>query len=244
MSDRRPGLTAIVVVSLASLLLVACSSSASTTTTTKQSQTTTSFQDTTDVDDNGVTTINEELLRADLSALPIDTLTEFETSGLLYIAEEEKLAHDVYTVLYDKWQLPIFANIATSEQTHVDAVSQLLERHQIDDPTIGEPAGVFTDPDLQKAYDDLVAKGGESLEAALQAGAQVEEMDLFDLQQQETNTPDVALVYANLEKGSRNHLRAFVDQLDRRGFTYVPTFLSEEDYNDIVSSPMERGPSA
>lgn len=245
MSDRRPSLTAIAVVSLASMLLVACSSNASTTTTTKQSQTTTtSFQDTTDVDDIGATTINQKLLQADLSALPIDTLTEFETNGLLYIAEEEKLGQDVTAALADKWKLPIFSSISASEQSHADAVSQLLARHQIDDPTIGEAPGVFVNADLQKTYNDLVAKGSESEDSALAVGAQLEEMDLFDVQQRETDSPDVALVYSSLEKGSRNHLRAFVNELQKRDITYKPIFISQQDYNDIISSPMERGPSA
>jgi hypothetical protein len=36
--------------------------------------------------------------------------------------EEEKLAHDVYMTLYEKWGQQIFKNIAASEETHTNAV--------------------------------------------------------------------------------------------------------------------------
>jgi hypothetical protein len=55
-----------------------------------------------------------------------DILTDAEIAGLKLMREEEKLARDVYMELYDKWNLPIFNNIANSEQTHTDAVKTLL----------------------------------------------------------------------------------------------------------------------
>lgn len=42
-------------------------------------------------------------------------LNAAEIEGLLFMREEEKLAHDVYLALYAKWGLPIFQNIAQSE---------------------------------------------------------------------------------------------------------------------------------
>ena len=41
--------------------------------------------------------------------------------------EEEKLARDVYLTLYDIWGTPAFNNIASSEQTHMDAVLMLID---------------------------------------------------------------------------------------------------------------------
>ena len=38
------------------------------------------------------------------------------------MVEEEKLAHDVYLKLYEKWGISIFSNIAVSEQNHIDEV--------------------------------------------------------------------------------------------------------------------------
>ena len=47
-----------------------------------------------------------------------DILTDEEIAGLKLMREEEKLARDVYMVLYEQWNLPIFSNIANSEQAH------------------------------------------------------------------------------------------------------------------------------
>ncbi len=101
---------------------------------------------------------------------------------MLWMREEEQLAHDVYVVLGDLWGLRIFENIAASETTHIDLVSGLLDRHGIDDPTAGNDLGTFTDPTLQGLYDQLIADGSESLEAALGVGALIEELDISDLQ--------------------------------------------------------------
>jgi len=210
----------------------------STTTVTEAATTPTAA--TTYVDDAGVTSVGAEELRASLSRMPTSTLTSQQIGDLLWMREEEKLAHDVYAALYDKWQLPILDKIASAEQTHTDAIAQLLERYSLDDPAAGEPAGLFTKPDLQKAYDDFTAQGRQSLVAALTVGATVEEMDIFDLQQRATDTPDVGLVYAVTLMASRNHLRLFVADLAQRGVTYTPTYISQDEYNEIISSPIER----
>jgi hypothetical protein len=42
-------------------------------------------------------------------------LSAEESVALLYMREEEKLAHDVYVTLYAQWSLPVFQNISQSE---------------------------------------------------------------------------------------------------------------------------------
>ncbi len=158
--------------------------------------------------------------------------------------EEEQLAHDVYVVLGDLWGLRIFENIAASETTHIAEVSALLDQYGIADPAAGNEPGTFTNPTLQGLYDQLIADGSQSLDAALRAGALIEELDISDLQSRSaaTEVPDITTVYANLERGSRNHLRAFISQLELRGETYEPTQLDSATFDAIVSSETERGP--
>ena len=50
---------------------------------------------------------------------------------------------------------------------------------------------------------------------------------------------DIRLVYENLMKGSRNHLRAFVKNLATQGVTYVPQYMSQTDYQAIINSATE-----
>jgi hypothetical protein len=49
------------------------------------------------------------------------------------------------------------------------------------------------------------------------------------------------MVFENLEKGSRNHLRAFTRQLTFLGLTYTPVYLGADEYNQIITSPNESG---
>ncbi|MBN1921912.1 MAG: DUF2202 domain-containing protein [Anaerolineae bacterium] len=192
----------------------------------------------------GATSIETVALEAALSAVPVTELSDAETAGLLLMREEEKLAQDVYLALYDLWGQPVFQNIASSEATHTAAVLTLLERYGIADPVGDNAAGVFTDPELQALYDDLVAQGSESLIAALRVGAAVEEIDILDLEElsAQTDKADILTVYANLTKGSRNHLRAFVRTLEQRGGeSYVPQYMNQEDFDAIIASGVESG---
>ncbi len=195
------------------------------------------------VDSNGSTSFNTNDLASELAALPKATLTKAETDALVFMREEEKLAYDVYSVLYAKWGLRQFSNIAKAEATHTSAVKTLLDRYGIKDPSASTKVGVFTNPDLQALYNKLIKQGSASATDALKVGALVEEVDIADLQKRATTTPDIDLVYANLEKGSRNHLRAFTTGLRTQGVTYVPTVLTKTAYTAIITTATERGPA-
>ena len=170
-------------------------------------------------------------------------LTAAEVEHLIYLREEEKLAHDVYVYLFDKWGQWIFQSIAESEQRHMDAVKNLLDKYGLADPAEGNGEGVFTNGDLQKLYDDLIARGTQSELDALYVGATIEDMDIYDLQGilSETDRPDIINVCENLMKGSRNHLRAFVGQIELLGGTYDAQYLTQIEVDDILDAPRETG---
>ncbi len=176
--------------------------------------------------------------------LPYQDLSEEETAGVLQMAEEEKLARDVYLYLDALWGYTVFGNIAVSEQNHMDAVAALLAKYGLANPVEGLEAGQFATAEMQELYDALVAQGSESLEQALQVGATIEDLDINDLEELKAavDNEDILTVYANLEKGSRNHLRAFVSNLELLGSSYTAQFLTQEEVDAIVSSDWETGP--
>lgn len=185
---------------------------------------------------------DQAVQHVDLAALTPGTLSEDEVAGLVYMREEEKLARDVYLALYTQWGQAVFQNIASSEQTHMDTVLDLLQGYGVADPA-GEQ-GQFTNPDLQALYDQLVAQGSQSLADALKVGATIEEIDIADLRERMTLTDENAIqtVYASLESGSENHLRAFTSTLLRQtGETYQPQYLSVADYQAIIGSETGSG---
>lgn len=179
-----------------------------------------------------------------LPAIVSGTLSPEEAAGLAYMREEEKLAHDVYLALYEQWGSTVFRSIANSEQKHTDAIKTLLGRYGLDDPAAGNGVGVFDDPELQALYNTLVAQGRVSLADALKVGAAIEEIDILDLQERlaQTDNADIQRVYQNLERGSENHLRAFVTNLaNRTGEVYQPQYLSQEAYDTIVNGGSGNG---
>ena len=169
--------------------------------------------------------------------IPASDLSEEEAASLLFMREEEKLARDVYNALYTTWGQQTFTNIASSEQMHMDEIKVLLDRYGLTDPALD--AGQFTNPELQALYTQLVAQGSLSLADALKVGAAIEEIDIRDLQTRmsQTDNADLQQAYTNLMNGSYSHLKAFTDTLlTQTGETYVPQYLTAEQYQTIISN--------
>jgi len=98
--------------------------------------------------------------------------TEAKVEGILYVREEEKLARDVYLALWEQWQVPLFQNIARSEETHMQAVGTLIERYGLAGPAVGNPAGTFENEALQALYDQLLEQSDIAID-----GEVVRDMD-------------------------------------------------------------------
>lgn len=141
------------------------------------------------------------------TTLAAETSTE---ELLLYLIEEEKLAHDVYTVMYQKYGANVFGNILESESTHQGLVLTLLQARNIADPRSSE-IGVFNNSDLQALYDQLIEQGNKSVTEAYKVGVIIEEKDIADISTQLATATDQDVIdtLESLRKGSENHLRAF-----------------------------------
>lgn len=178
-----------------------------------------------------------------IASVPKQALDATEAADLTYMREEEKLARDVYIKLYSKWATRIFGTISQSEQRHSDALKLLLDRYGLVDPATNEAVGVFQNPALQTLYADLVVQGEVSLSAALRVGATIEDLDLRDLEKAlaATDNNDLKIVYQNLQQGSRNHMQAFVGQLDAKGESYAAQYISAATLAGIVSSSFDAG---
>ena len=185
----------------------------------------------------------EGLIEERFEELPPQELSTVERDALIRIREDEKLARDVYTTLGEKWNLPIFDNIARAEQHHMELTALLVTRYEIKDPVVDDATGAFTDPELGALYATLVSKGQESMENALGVGATIEDLDLADLQRMidASDNQDFQLIANNLAKGSRNHLRAFTKVIGKKGYdAYTAQYLSQEQIDQIIAAEHER----
>ena len=185
-------------------------------------------------------------------------LSELEIEDLTFMREEEKMARDVYMELYQYYkergtELFILANIAVSEQRHMDAMLNLLDKYQLSDPAAGLERGEFDNDVLSALYENLVSdsdanrpildepmSGGKlSPEAALQVGAWIEERDMIDILHaiENTSRADIVRVYTKHLCGSREHLRAFVKHLGADDYQPQLLYATSSGSSDI--SPLE-----
>ena len=199
--------------------------------------------------------INVPVVAGQWNAAPaVPVLGAIEAEDLMFMREEEKLARDVYVELYRYYkeqgiELLIFAKIARSEQRHMDAMLNMLDKYELDDPAAETVPGEFENPILGDLYANLVSgsedntpvlnepsSGGKvSPLTGLHVGAWIEERDMIDILHaiENTSKADIVGVYTNLLCGSREHLRAFVKSIGVDGYTPQLLYFTAEK-NDGV----------
>ena len=173
---------------------------------------------------------------------PASIISQELTDTLSYMANEERLAYDVYNYLYAEFGTKQFTNIATkSEYKHITAVQQLVQKYKLDDtvdftnvdllsleymntPIESMQAGVYDISAIQALYDDLTAQGSASEIEALKVGCTIEVVDVTDLDKdiaiaESENATDIVTVFNFLRDGSYNHYWAFDRGLKNRGYT-------------------------
>jgi hypothetical protein len=161
-------------------------------------------------------------------------LTDTEITHILYMREEEKLARDVYLVLSEIWDCPVFLNISNAEQRHMDAVGLLITKYELQDPVGADVLGVFENEDLAAMYDQLTTDGAASLSEALKVGKLIEETDIDDLNAAlaEVTAGDVEWVFENLLSGSIRHLSTFERLIANGGTCPASTCRLQAQTND------------
>lgn len=171
-------------------------------------------------------------------------LNDTETADIIYLQEAEKLEFDLNTALAAQHpDVPVFLNIANASKIYMTADNVILDRYGIANPENKDP-GVFTNQKLQQMYTTGVNNGLISVTQALSTSATFEDMHIADLESAITRTDnkDVAFIYRQELAASRNNLRALVQWITAYGGTYTPTYISQDYYNQIISTPMEQIP--
>ncbi|MDP2288197.1 MAG: DUF2202 domain-containing protein [Actinomycetota bacterium] len=150
-------------------------------------------------------------MNGSLANLEQGTLTAAQKVSLAAMAEEEKLAHDVYVTLAAQYpDIYQFSRIAPAETQHQSQIQALLSRYGLSDPTANLAVGQFQTAATEALYNELVASA-TSTAKALAVGVTIEKLDIADLKKaiSSITAPDVLQVYTNLIKGSERHLAAF-----------------------------------
>lgn len=192
------------------------------------------------------------------------SLDAAEEVHLLFMRAEEKLAHDVYLALGAEFpDYAVFSNIMKSEAKHVESMIDKLEHFGLTDPNIIDGPGEFNADNFGEYFTDNynaltnLDAAASPLLLALKNGALIEELDMHDIiycpevivdavddiideyecGMEYTDEKILIRSYGNLLEGSRNHLRAFVRQIEANfpeEGTYVAQYLSQEEVNEIL----------
>ncbi|MDD1702071.1 MAG: DUF2202 domain-containing protein [Methanoregula sp.] len=171
-------------------------------------------------------------------------LNDTETADILFLQEEEKLEYDLNSALAAQHlAVPVFLSIANVSGTFMVADNVILDRYGIADPESKDP-GVFTSQKLQQIYTTGVNNGLASVSQALSSSAAVEDMHIADLESamKRTDNNDLIFIYEQECAASRNNLRALSQWIAAYGGTYSPTYISQDYYNQIISTPVEQLP--
>jgi hypothetical protein len=165
-------------------------------------------------------------------------LTDIEKEGIQYIYEVEKVARDVYHLLYEEWGTPVLSIISGSEQSHMDIMKELIDEYNLNDPAEGKDYGEFSTGDLEQLYSDLVELGLSAEVDALSTATMIEEFDIVEIREyvNKTGKDDIILAYNKLMAGSESHILAFVTRLKEKDVEYQPQYLSQQDYDRIIAT--------
>ncbi len=181
----------------------------------------------------------------DINNYPVSSnITQDLKDAIAHMGNEERLAYDVYSNLYNYHSqaselFPLY-NIATkSESVHIETVRSIVNRYDIQHteltnvtnpvadsstPLSDMPSGKYGIDSIQQLYDDLYAKGQKSKQDALEVGCMVEVTDVNDLDNyiqvaEDSNAQDVKAAFEFLRKGSYNHYWSFDKALKNMGVT-------------------------
>ena len=181
----------------------------------------------------------------DVNDYPYYQLTQANKDDIAYMGNEERLAYDIYTYLYNyhltnsNSKINQLINIANnSERVHIKVVRDLVNKYQLTpqdltiltsnpvaSPTTPQdqlPMGRYDIEHIQNLYNSLKVKGEESIQDALEVGCMVEVTDINDLnpkikRAQESGAKDLEDIFIFLRSGSYNHYWAFDKGLKNLG---------------------------
>ena len=172
---------------------------------------------------------------------PQEDISAVEETALLKVWQVQKLSRDLYQSFNEAWSSQIYENMSSDSQYHMDFVHILLGKFGI--PVPQDLAGIFTDQEIQNLFDLMLNAGNGSAVEALRMGAAAEDMIIDELQTLlvQTDNHEILIIYQNLLKSARNHLRLFVNELAQIGINYDPQYISGDDFLAIIATPTETG---
>lgn len=161
-------------------------------------------------------------------------------SIVLYLLEQEKLAHNFYSILDTIWVTEIFNRVASEERIHMQKLSIVAYDFMIEVPShFNEyPLGQYSNPYLRALYPQLLQEANFSLEDAYRVSANLEERKIIDLKAalKQPNFESEALTYKALLLGAEDNFKLFIRALVGMQAEYQPILLNLGEYEFITKN--------
>ena len=177
-------------------------------------------------------------------SMPPSALSTTEIADIVYLQQSQKLQRDLYAYMAQQGNAnQIFTGLAQSADAVLTADNAILAKYNLTAPTSTGP-GMYSDPKLQNLYIYLTGQSGGTTPDQLSTAAMSEEIHISDLTAAlgHTDNADLRYIYNQELALSRNNLRTIIPQFTAYGQTYVPQYLSQDAFNQIISSPVETVP--
>lgn len=178
-----------------------------------------------------------------LQSVPV--LDWYTAWQVVWMYDQEKLARDLNLKFSQRWGERIFANIAESEQRHMDELAVMIVHYDLSALIETDEIGVFGDDRHSEAFSELSSRGEQSLLEALRATAYLEEWDIKELNGDIESIAEQPLLdtFSRVLAGASNHLRVFVAKMSGLGYTYQAQMLTQSDV-DLICGDVDPQPSA
>ena len=197
--------------------------------------------------DNSTTENSEDCNNTlDINTMALSTLTTQLKDAISYMGNEERLAYDIYTNLYNYHlnnsgiSIEQLKNIAqNAEIKHIEIVQNIVKKYTLTSDDLSNvsnpvanssvaianmPSGEYGIESIQTLYNAIYEKGVTSQKDALEVGCMVEVTDINDLDKyivmaQDSKAQDVIDSFNILRDGSYSHYWAFDKGLKDIGVT-------------------------
>ena len=139
------------------------------------------------------------------------------------IVKSENLSKEVCMTFYNNYHDPVFAKAASNNQRDIEFIANLA---------------IVNDTNVDTSiYNKFINFGNTSVISALDTCAWISELNIVKYKSKlsETNNSAVEKIYSYSLQVEEENLKLFATELTKYNQTYTPKYLSEEEYNKIVS---------
>ena len=141
-------------------------------------------------------------------------LNDCEKCGLAVLLETAKMHRDIYTWINARFPHDEFTELAESEGTCRQLLTEKAERYGLTNPTLNKLPGEFENPGLQNQYNEFIRLSTGGLQDMIDNAIVMEEAMICKVVEQQCNLcgkDDIRQVYGDLLETTNSQLRMLKD---------------------------------